>query len=137
MSTKLYVGNISWQWTKDDLFNLFQQYGTVEDCFIPMDRETGRSRGFGFVTMPAGDAQAAIQSLNESEQDVSGAWAGDACDPAFGTVQVGAHELLGRSFVPPDLAWNVLVKDRAQICKSADLHSYVQFIASRYMRVRS
>ena len=71
MSTKLYVGNISWQWQKEDLFNLFSQYGTVEDAFIPMDRETGRSRGFGFVTMAENHAQAAIQGLNESEQDVS------------------------------------------------------------------
>jgi len=68
MSTKLYVGNISWSATKDDLFALFGQYGTVEDAFVPLDRETGRPRGFGFVTMPSDQAQAAIQALNETEQ---------------------------------------------------------------------
>jgi len=68
MSTKLYVGNLSWSCTKDDLYNIFSQYGNVEDAFIPQDRETGRPRGFGFVTMASDAAQAAIQGLNETEQ---------------------------------------------------------------------
>jgi RNA recognition motif-containing protein len=70
MSTKLYVGNLSWQCTKDDLWNMFSAFGNVEDAFIPMDRETGRPRGFGFVTMSSDAAQAAIQGLNETEQQV-------------------------------------------------------------------
>lgn len=67
MSTKLYVGNLSWNCTADDLRQAFGQFGSVEDAFIPTDRETGRSRGFGFVTMAAGDAQAAIDGMNEQE----------------------------------------------------------------------
>lgn len=67
MSTKLYVGNLSWNTQRDDLYQLFGAYGTVEDAFIPTDRETGRPRGFGFVTMSAESAQAAVQSLNETE----------------------------------------------------------------------
>lgn len=67
MSTKLYVGNLSWSTTTDDLYQLFGQYGNVEDAFIPNDRETGRPRGFGFVTMEAGGASSAMSQLNESE----------------------------------------------------------------------
>jgi hypothetical protein len=67
MSSKLYVGNLSWQASKDDLFELFSRYGNVEDAFIPSDRETGRSRGFGFVTLEAGAASAAAAALNETE----------------------------------------------------------------------
>ncbi len=49
------------------LFELFSRYGNVEDAFIPSDRETGRSRGFGFVTLEAGAASAAAAALNETE----------------------------------------------------------------------
>lgn len=66
MSVKLYVGNIPWSTDVQDLKNLFSQYGTVEDAFIPQDRESGRPRGFAFVTMTAGSEQA-IQNLNETE----------------------------------------------------------------------
>jgi RNA recognition motif-containing protein len=66
MSTKLYVGNIAWSTQIDDLHQLFGKYGQVEDAFIPKDRETGRPRGFAFVTM-SGGADAAIQNLNETE----------------------------------------------------------------------
>eukprot|EP00877_Chromochloris_zofingiensis_P004126 jgi/Chrzof1/13714/Cz08g09080.t1 len=67
MGTKLYVGNLSWNTTRNDLYDLFGQYGNVEDAFIPSDRETGRPRGFGFVTLDANAASAAIQALNETE----------------------------------------------------------------------
>lgn len=60
MSTKLYVGNLAWETTKDDLYNYFSKYGTVEDAFVAQDRETGRSRGFGFVTLEEGAAREAI-----------------------------------------------------------------------------
>lgn len=66
MSVKLYVGNISWSTQAEDLRALFQPFGEVEDAFIPQDRETGRSRGFGFVTLATG-ADQAIQNLNETE----------------------------------------------------------------------
>lgn len=66
MSVKLYVGNLAWSASTDELRNLFGQYGQVEDAFIPQDRESGRPRGFAFVTMANG-ADQAIQSLNETE----------------------------------------------------------------------
>ncbi|KAF8062915.1 rbpE [Scenedesmus sp. PABB004] len=66
MTTKLYVGNISWSTTTEQLSELFAQYGEVVDVFIPSDRETGRPRGFGFVSMTSG-AQDAITHLNEQE----------------------------------------------------------------------
>lgn len=62
---KLYVGNISYQVTNDILNDAFAQYGTVESAEVKMDRETGRSRGFGFVVMAsAEDADKAIAELN-------------------------------------------------------------------------
>jgi RNA recognition motif-containing protein len=65
MGTKIYVGNLPWRATDAQLSQLFGQHGEVTDAKIVMDRETGRSRGFGFVTMVADDAaQAAIQALN-------------------------------------------------------------------------
>ena len=71
MATNIYVGNLPWQATQDDLVSLFSQYGTVSRAQIVMDRETGRSRGFGFVEMPTEDeANKAIDALNE--QDYNG-----------------------------------------------------------------
>ncbi len=68
MSTKLYVGNLSWQVSSDDLFEYFGQAGTVESANIVMDRETGRSRGFGFVEMGSSDAAAAaIEQFNGTD----------------------------------------------------------------------
>jgi RNA recognition motif-containing protein len=66
MSVKLYVGNLAWATSTDDLRQLFSSYGQVEDAFIPQDRESGRPRGFAFVTMASG-ADQAIASLNETE----------------------------------------------------------------------
>ncbi len=66
MATNIYVGNLPWSTTKEDLYELFQQYGEVSRAQVIIDRETGRSRGFGFVEMPNDDeAQAAINALNE------------------------------------------------------------------------
>ena len=71
MAINIYVGNLPWQCTQDDLVSLFSQYGTVQRAQIVMDRETGRSRGFGFVEMPTEDeANKAIGALNE--QDYNG-----------------------------------------------------------------
>ncbi|HWT02609.1 MAG TPA: RNA-binding protein, partial [Pyrinomonadaceae bacterium] len=68
MSMKLYVGNLSFQTSSDDLQQLFSQAGTVESASVVEDRETGRSRGFGFVEMAtAEEGQAAIQQFNGKE----------------------------------------------------------------------
>lgn len=65
---KLYVGNLSFQTTDSDLRELFEQYGKVDSAQVVMDRETGRSRGFGFVEMPdRQEAQKAIDALNGQE----------------------------------------------------------------------
>jgi cold-inducible RNA-binding protein len=70
MSTKLYVGNLPWRISSDDLFEYFGQAGTVESANIVQDRETGRSRGFGFVEMASSnDAAAAIEQFNGIEFD--------------------------------------------------------------------
>lgn len=67
---KIYVGNLSFKTTEDVLRATFEAHGTVEEAAIVMDRETGRSRGFGFVTMPdAAQAQAAIEALNGRDLD--------------------------------------------------------------------
>jgi RNA recognition motif-containing protein len=65
---KLYVGNLSFQTSSDDLQELFAQAGTVESASVVEDRETGRSRGFGFVEMSSKEeGQAAIQQFNGHE----------------------------------------------------------------------
>ncbi len=65
MSTKLYVGNLSFSITSDDLQDYFSQAGTVESAKVIEDRDTGRSRGFGFVEMASSDeAMAAIEQFN-------------------------------------------------------------------------
>ncbi|PNH05623.1 ribonucleoprotein, chloroplastic [Tetrabaena socialis] len=66
-STKLYVGNLSWDTRADDLTSLFGKFGTVEDSFVATDRETGRSRGFGFVTLPTDAAKSAIAESDGTE----------------------------------------------------------------------
>jgi cold-inducible RNA-binding protein len=61
---KIYVGNLPFTTTDEELRTLFSQHGTVESVSLPTDRETGRPRGFGFVEMSQADASRAIQSLN-------------------------------------------------------------------------
>jgi len=64
----IYVGNLSWSMTDDDLSNLFSQYGTVTSAKILKEKNTGRSKGFGFVEMEDEEAaKTAIATLNESE----------------------------------------------------------------------
>jgi RNA recognition motif-containing protein len=64
---KMYVGNLPWSITNAELEGLFAAYGTVRSAEVIMDRETGRSRGFGFVEMEGQDAaQQAMQALNGS-----------------------------------------------------------------------
>lgn len=63
----IYVGNLPFQTSSEELAALFQAHGTVERVNIPADRETGRPRGFGFVTMPvAAEAKAAVEALDGS-----------------------------------------------------------------------
>jgi cold-inducible RNA-binding protein len=65
MPTKLYVGNLSFRTTSDDLRDAFSQAGTVESASVIEDRETGRSRGFGFIEMATPEeAAAAIEMFN-------------------------------------------------------------------------
>lgn len=68
MSMKLYVGNLAFQTTNEELEELFSQCGTVESASIVEDRDTGRSRGFGFVEMSTNDeGNAAIAEFNGRE----------------------------------------------------------------------
>jgi RNA recognition motif-containing protein len=70
MSTKLYVGNLSFNTTEQDLEARFSEFGTVQSANLIEDRETGRSRGFGFVEMSsAEEAQAAIAALDGQDMD--------------------------------------------------------------------
>ncbi len=70
MATKLYVGNLSFNTTNQDLNDLFGEVGTVESANVVEDRDTGRSRGFGFVEMSSKEeADNAIAQLNGKEVD--------------------------------------------------------------------
>ena len=66
----IFVARLNYQTHETDLRAAFEQFGTVDSAKIIMDRDTGRSKGFGFVEMPNDDeANAAIQAMNESEFD--------------------------------------------------------------------
>ena len=68
MGKKLYVGNLSYRMTDSDLEQMFASHGSVSSAQVIMDRDTGRSKGFGFVEMASDqDAQAAITALNGKE----------------------------------------------------------------------
>ena len=67
---KIYVGNLSYNTTEEGLRSAFAEYGAVEEVAVITDRDTGRSRGFGFVTMPNDEeANAAIAALNGTDLD--------------------------------------------------------------------
>ncbi len=66
---KIYVGNLSWGATEDDVRNFFSKFGTVESVAVITDRETGRSRGFGFVEMDDAGAEKAISEANGQDLD--------------------------------------------------------------------
>lgn len=72
MTKTLYVGNLPWAATNEDLSQAVSQHAEVLSARIATDRETGRSRGFGFVEVPADKAQAVIDALNGAD------WAGRA-----------------------------------------------------------
>ena len=64
----VYIGNLSYDVTQDDLKQVFEDYGTVSRVSLPMDRETNRPRGFAFVDMSSKEEEsAAIEALNEAE----------------------------------------------------------------------
>ena len=64
----IYVGNLSYEVTQDDLTTVFAEYGTVKRVQLPVDRETGRMRGFGFVEMSSeAEETAAIEALDGAE----------------------------------------------------------------------
>jgi len=68
VAKKLYVGNLSYETTDSDLQSLFEPHGTVQSAQVIMDRDAGRSKGFGFVEMNSDqEAQAAIAALNGKE----------------------------------------------------------------------
>jgi cold-inducible RNA-binding protein len=69
MSKKMFVGNLSFQTTESDVRSAFEAYGNVESVAIITDRDTGRSKGFGFVEMSEEDANKAIAGLSGSELD--------------------------------------------------------------------
>jgi cold-inducible RNA-binding protein len=69
MSKKLFVGNLSFQTTENDLSDAFAQIGPVEALSLITDRDTGRSKGFAFVTMSEEDADKAIGKLHGSQLD--------------------------------------------------------------------
>jgi len=66
---KLYVGNLSFDTDEQQVRELFEKYGQVSDCFLPQDRDSGRPRGFAFVTMPAKEAEEACDKVNGMEVD--------------------------------------------------------------------
>jgi RNA recognition motif-containing protein len=67
MSKRIYVGNLSFKLTEEDVRNLFSEFGEVQDVHLVKDRETGRLRGFGFVEMDEEGAQQAISALDGTE----------------------------------------------------------------------
>jgi RNA recognition motif-containing protein len=66
---KLYVGNLPWSTNEADLQAMFEEYGDVESCALILDRETGRSRGFGFVELDDEGADKAMEELNGKDID--------------------------------------------------------------------
>src|SRR2546427_10579458 len=82
MSKKLFVGNLSFQTTESDITSAFEQFGAVESVQIISDRETGRSKGFGFVVMGEETADKAIAQLNGSQPGGRALTANEAKPPA-------------------------------------------------------
>ncbi len=70
MTQRIYIGNLPYTSTEDEVRDLFSQYGEVVSCALPTDRETGRPRGFGFIEMSNDDGRKAIEALDG--QDFAG-----------------------------------------------------------------
>jgi RNA recognition motif-containing protein len=86
----IYVGNLPFDTTEDDLRDLFRQYGEVSKVSLVNDRETGRSRGFGFVEMPLDQALEAIDALDGHD---------------FGGRNLRVNEARDRGARPPRREW--------------------------------
>ena len=84
---KMYVGNLAWKVATEDLEALFSNYGSVQDAIVLTDRETGRSRGFGFVTMGDEDAKKARKFVEKRKIDYPVA-IDDAEHPAWAAYRV-------------------------------------------------
>jgi RNA recognition motif-containing protein len=69
MTTKLYVGNLPYTFTEDDLKDLFSKFESMTSAKLIIDRDTNRSKGFGFVELDDNEANAAIEEFNEKEFD--------------------------------------------------------------------
>ncbi len=63
----LYVGNLPWATTEEELYEAFRAHADVQSCRIISDRDTGRSRGYGFVEVADGDAEKAIEAMNGTD----------------------------------------------------------------------
>ncbi|MDL2272253.1 RNA-binding protein [Desulfovibrio sp. OttesenSCG-928-I05] len=66
MAKSIYVGNLPWSATEDEVHNLFSEHGSVLSVKLVTDRETGRARGFGFVEMEDADAATAVEALDNT-----------------------------------------------------------------------
>ena len=69
MTKSIYVGNLPWSATEDQIRNLFSPYGTVDSVKLVTDRETGRARGFGFVEMDDAGAASAVEALDNTSYE--------------------------------------------------------------------
>lgn len=67
MATSIYIGNLPWSTTEEQLKQLFQEFGNVQSAKLIYDRETKKPKGFGFVEMEEAEAKSAIEKLNASE----------------------------------------------------------------------
>jgi cold-inducible RNA-binding protein len=70
MNNKIFIGNLNFRLKTEDLEKMFSEFGDIEDCIVVTDRETNRSKGFGFVTFESEDqAKKAVETMHEKEFD--------------------------------------------------------------------
>ncbi|KAJ6603107.1 hypothetical protein B0H10DRAFT_644746 [Mycena sp. CBHHK59/15] len=113
MSAKVYVGNLSWNTTDDTLRNAFADFGQVLDSIVMRDRDTGRSRGFGFVTFQTTEeANAAINNLNEQDLD------GRRIKAKVATLEAGTKAGTSLSLAFPSPCFLFIPPSRFHIVKS-------------------
>jgi RNA recognition motif-containing protein len=99
MNSKLYVGNLSFNTSETDLRSAFEQFGTVVDLHVAIDRETGRPRGFAFVTFETEEAsKQAIAKLNGTELDGRALTVNEARPKG----EMGGTSSSGRTYSSPD-----------------------------------
>jgi RNA recognition motif-containing protein len=91
MTKRIYVGNLPFSTTDEELEELFARHGAVESAKVITDRETGRSRGFGFVEMGADDADSAIQALDGKDVDGRALRVNEARERGGGGGRGGPH----------------------------------------------